>query len=1473
MKSLIAFVLALSISLNGYSQTKNGKDSQRLIKTVETCASGNHESNDIQFLHESAKTFNLNELTQLADIRSQKVLDIRDSCLLSALDALLLLSCEKYGEISYEAITCRRYVVAGYSSYNWDKSMEMASANHDMAIKLAGQYPKDQRIQLLKHLTRLDVINLSTWRDPDNPTYWEEVTKIEKEVSPYLKNPNNLDADLIDICKSIANVKSMGTTHAFCLNAISAKIFPNETTFPVREINGVISDAEGIYESVYESSKHLWGENDCRTQMNKLQLNRFRIINVLGTYDELYQKADEIYQWAKDYLPEGDMFTIEAMLCKGDCDVIFAERKEEAEAMTSCLEKVKTFYGEQTEEYLGYLYRIFSQMQRINMAQASVTGDEMVALTKRLFQDQPDTYAQYLLAIINFNLAIYAENPEAFNNRWGELISLYLDNHSATWPSIYIGRSLAETYDTYLSQPDMAADMYRISLEDMRQLMGDDDPFYACSHYQYAQYLSSSVDSTRRQQTIPVCKDMLKMYSQNGFPKGMVYCTLSDFYLSEGHIEEGLQTLRDGISACTDKEEDTWRNHMQTRLGYQLLQTNFDNTTTLEAKQLFDEAIPFFMENRAEMWGTFLEGYYHIAYYYLLNGRSEEAESLLLEGMAHHDSLYGAYDNTYMDLTSTLLFLYTNITNDNDKAESLISTTLNNMRDNPSFSLHGYMISMLWEKYYYLLRVKNDDLVMQMSTLNDIINEYAIMSKLGNWSSEQTLERAATVLFEYSNIFPQIYNFQQKVDSWSSDPFYADYASSAQKTINTLKTSLSEQIVPLYFDLDNLYKAKSTSYLDDARTYFLYNSISKYYLNLENDADKAESYILPLTHSANELLRFHALRDLANMKYGQQDFAQSWEYLKTARQLSDNHPGWITGPSAKANFTLEQLSICMRSNAYSEAIPLAQEYFSLVQTMIQQNFDLLTQAERESFVNLYGAGGTGLLSLLPHFKEQLADDAYNAALAEKGLLLRASERIHNAIHQNADEALKLKMERLDLLRSEIQKINLQINIQQNIDAETKRFTQLTEEIESLERDINRSVNTQLLPKPNPQWQQVQQVLQVGEAAIEYVFSDSILGALVLFPQGNPKYVQLQDISQMCEGLSQMQSLPLRVKIRKLYEEDQLKLYDHLWKPIEKVLQDVTSVYFSPSGFLNELAFSAFRRDDGSYLIDRYNLHQLLSTGDLIDIRQHSSAQPLQSAILYGKVFYSDAHEQLAQQFSTSIHTEYTDTLSERGAISDDREPFGYLPYTEREVENVCQELNNNNVSVTRLTGHLASEQSLHEISGKSPDVIHLSTHGFFVAKDKDVSEIKYFDRFPLIKFSSMQRSGLALTDANATWLGDESKREEEDGILTANEVAKLDLSTTRLAVLSACQSAVGFYTTDGVFGIHRGFKQAGVHSIIGTLWNVNDRSTSSLMSSFYRLWLSGLSMQESMSQSIKQLRKDFPSPYFWAPFVLIDAEN
>ena len=123
---------------------------------------------------------------------------------------------------------------------------------------------------------------------------------------------------------------------------------------------------------------------------------------------------------------------------------------------------------------------------------------------------------------------------------------------------------------------------------------------------------------------------------------------------------------------------------------------------------------------------------------------------------------------------------------------------------------------------------------------------------------------------------------------------------------------------------------------------------------------------------------------------------------------------------------------------------------------------------------------------------------------------------------------------------------------------------------------------------------------------------------------------------------------------------------------------------------------------------------------------------------------------------------------------------------------------------------------------------------------------------------------------NNTWPALSGTRQEIDGILTAYEIARMDLSNTDLVVLSACETALGdLQGNEGVFGLQRAFKLAGVKQMIISLWKVPDVQTAELMTLFYRNWLGGQSTREALRNAQLKMKAKYP-PEMWAAFVLVE---
>ena len=175
-----------------------------------------------------------------------------------------------------------------------------------------------------------------------------------------------------------------------------------------------------------------------------------------------------------------------------------------------------------------------------------------------------------------------------------------------------------------------------------------------------------------------------------------------------------------------------------------------------------------------------------------------------------------------------------------------------------------------------------------------------------------------------------------------------------------------------------------------------------------------------------------------------------------------------------------------------------------------------------------------------------------------------------------------------------------------------------------------------------------------------------------------------------------------------------------------------------------------------------------------------------------------------------------------------------------------------------MSGNSATERSFTARSHKKDYILHVSTHGFFHDSGTFTNP--------------MQNSGLLFANSQKYWSSNSlaSSLNDTDGILRADEIAKLDLSGCRLVVLSACQTGLGEYNSEGVYGLQRAFKLAGAQSVLMSLWSVDDKATQELMTEFYRRLILGKEPGEALVTAQYSLRAKGYSPDKWAAFVLLN---
>lgn len=339
----------------------------------------------------------------------------------------------------------------------------------------------------------------------------------------------------------------------------------------------------------------------------------------------------------------------------------------------------------------------------------------------------------------------------------------------------------------------------------------------------------------------------------------------------------------------------------------------------------------------------------------------------------------------------------------------------------------------------------------------------------------------------------------------------------------------------------------------------------------------------------------------------------------------------------------------------------------------------------------------------------------------------------------------------------------------------------------------------------------------------------------------------------------------------------------VWQPLAKHLAGAKLLLISPDGAVASLPFAALPGQDASkYLIEEMSLAVVPAPQMIPELLavQPESRKP--SLLLVGGIDFG-AEGSLAAESGTRA-----------APMGSQRTQWGYLKGTADEIDALAKLFAKHQAAgeVTVLRGGAATEQALRQSAGQQR-ILHLATHGFFAPPEvksalaTDPKRPNDPGRVGIGRHPGLL-SGLVLTGANR-----EPRPDRDDGILTAIEVASLDLRQVDLAVLSACETGLGQSAGgEGILGLQRAFQAAGAKSVIASLWQVPDQPTQVLMERFYlNLWEKKLSRQEALREAqLWMLREgkshpgvqrgltllDVPAPddsgrlppYYWAAFSL-----
>lgn len=599
------------------------------------------------------------------------------------------------------------------------------------------------------------------------------------------------------------------------------------------------------------------------------------------------------------------------------------------------------------------------------------------------------------------------------------------------------------------------------------------------------------------------------------------------------------------------------------------------------------------------------------------------------------------------------------------------------------------------------------------------------------------------------------------------------------------------------------------------------------------------------------------------------------------KTLGRTHPAYAASLRNLGMVYRNMKNFTESSRCFAEAVTIDME-------QVAGNFSYLSDRQRSVFWQTKQHDFDALYSLTYDAPvETSSRTAYDNTLFTKGLLLRTGAGVREAIYASDNGRLIADYDLMILLRQQISELQAEET------PDIRKLQMLEIRADSLDKalTIASQAYKDLKADFSTHWQDVSAQLQPGEVAIEFVhfryfdkkLTDSTLYCALILKKDSKAPVWIP----LCEE-RQLQALVKRTggiqeHTQGLYSgTNGDELYRLIWQPLEKELKGVRTVYYSPSGMLHQIALAALPTDH-SVLSDKYDLQLVSSTREIARLKKEKPGMlPQRTAAVYGGLWYdADRDHLISEAKNPGIIIPSPQGDGPEFAIASvlpkdikRGQSWKYLPGTEKEAKQICGYLKDWNISNRLYTEVAGNEESFKRLSGSSAGIIHLATHGFFLKDtiDDDRELMRSIGGQDQKAFANpLLRSGLLMAGANRAWTREGIIDDIQDGILTADEIAQMNLVKTRLVVLSACETGLGeVKSAEGVFGLQRAFKLAGVETLIMSLWAVNDEATSELMSAFYKLWLSGKTKREAFATAQRQVREKYKEPYHWAGFVMMD---
>ena len=1094
-----------------------------------------------------------------------------------------------------------------------------------------------------------------------------------------------------------------------------------------------------------------------------------------------------------------------------------------------------------------------------------------------------------------------------------------------------------------------------------QEVLGEKHPDYFKSLHNLAMYYDESGDTEKAidmgEKLIPLRREV----EGNTISVAQTLGNLALHYSKRGNYEKAIETVSEAIQICFGVAGETNPDYYA-YLG-DLARYYKNSKQYAKAVEIAQLRVEIQKKNKGEKHIDYAYALWTLGYYYKQNQeyrKAIEVETLSAQLIAE---IKGKESEDYMNILENLSLSYTNL-QEYGRAIEIDEEVLALRRKIPLQNMIGLLRGIAHDYLNYGNLDRAEELAWEAH--NMALQQYGEKSEITVWTL-QTL----SVIFNYKekyldaiehlqnalNIYKEVLGEKQSYDwllmslaiyykqmgnnekavemaTYSADLTKKEYGEKSREYIDTL-----DRLINIYLNWDNnkmfeksleayeiakeilpkrdgLYKKvihslavayghvgdyeKTLEYIEEAIAIH-----KELYATMDN---ACQQMILTVCWSAGQLAARKGRTDL---------FPRAIEAGKEALELFEKLRG--KNSISYAGILTQLRRNYMYSGDVKNAANLHKQELDLIRQGVSNQFREMTTREREDFwtskqrevaqLNLFCFQSNGL----PLYQEL----AYDGAIFSKGLLLNSDIELNKLLLESGDKTLLATYEQLKSFRGKLKKIYEMSpdNRPVHTDSLEQAATRMERELVKNSRTYGDYTRNLML-----RWQDVRNNLGVSDLAIEFVdfypnfFNNKIYertyAALLLKKNWeHPKMIRLfqkGELDSLVLGGTSLlfKNADMERHQNLIYETPALG--DLIWSPLAEYLTGVQNIYFAPSGVLHNLAIEYLPTSNGN-IRERFKLCRLSSTRQLAI---NSPVARQEKTVLYGGLDYNSAlagvtHAVQEEASSRNVNREVISELKRSGIAA---KP---LPGTQREVEQIRDAWSKKRIRPAVFTGMNGTEASFKMLSGQKTQILHIATHGFYLP-EKEMPESFQFltaglDGKTATEDRSLSRSGLLMAGANTVLTGETILDGADDGILTAKEIAQLDLRGLDLVVLSACQTGLGEVTGEGVFGLQRGFKKAGAQTLLMSLWSVNDQATKIMMTRFYDYLLAGKSKREAFlsaqndlrnheeevtyeredrSQApifdarrgirvypkilVKEKRKIFDKPQYWAAFILLD---